>query len=52
MKSVRNIILALALFLPSCSLAQADSVYTPKKKAPYVSFLFSFSILRFGLFDP
>ena len=33
MKFVRNIILALALLLPSCSLAQADSVYTPKKKA-------------------
>ena len=38
MKFVRNIILAF--------------VYTPKKKAPYVSFLFSFSILRFGPFDP
>ena len=33
MKFVRNIILALALLLPSCSLAQADSVYTPKKKS-------------------
>ena len=33
MKFVRNIILALALFLPGYSLAQDDSVYTPKKKA-------------------
>ena len=33
MKFVRNIILALALLLPSCSLAQADSVYTPKENA-------------------
>ena len=33
MKFVRNLILVLALLLPSCSLAQADSVYTPKKKA-------------------
>jgi len=33
MKFVRNIILALALLLPGCSLAQADSVYTPKKKS-------------------
>ena len=32
MKFVRNIILALALFLPDYSLAQVDSVYTPKKK--------------------
>ena len=33
MKFVRNLILALALLLPGYSLAQADSVYTPKKKA-------------------
>ena len=33
MKFVRNIILALALLLPGYSLAQADSVYTPKKKS-------------------
>ena len=33
MKFVRNLILALALLLPDYSLAQADSVYTPKKKA-------------------
>ena len=32
MKFVRNIILALALFLSDYSLAQVDSVYTPKKK--------------------
>lgn len=33
MKFVRNLILALALLLPSYSLAEVDSVYTPKKKA-------------------
>ena len=33
MKFVRNIILALVLLLPGYSMAQADSVYTPKKKA-------------------
>jgi len=33
MKFVRNIILALALFLPSISMAEGDSTYTPKKKA-------------------
>ncbi len=33
MKFVRNLILALALLLPGYSLAQADSVYTPKKKS-------------------
>ena len=33
MKFVRNLILALALFLPGYSMAQADSVYTPKEKA-------------------
>ena len=32
MKFVRNIILALALFLPSISMAEGDSTYTPKKK--------------------
>ena len=30
---VRNLILALALFLPSISMAEGDSVYTPKTKA-------------------
>ena len=33
MKFVRNLILALALLLPGYSLAEEDSVYTPKKKA-------------------
>ncbi len=33
MKFIRNIILALALFLPGYSMAEADSVYTPKTKA-------------------
>jgi len=33
MKFVRNIILALALFLPSISMAEGDSTYTPKKNA-------------------
>jgi hypothetical protein len=32
MKFVRNIILALALFLPSISMAEGDSVYTSKEK--------------------
>ncbi len=31
MKFVRNLILALALFLPGYSLAEEDSVYTPEK---------------------
>lgn len=30
---VRNLILALILFLPSISMAEGDSVYTPKTKA-------------------
>lgn len=30
---VRNLILALTLFLPSISMAEGDSVYTPKTKA-------------------
>ncbi len=33
MKFVRNLFLVLALLLPGYSMAQADSVYTPKKKA-------------------
>ena len=33
MKFIRNLILVLALFLPSISMAEGDSVYTPKKKA-------------------
>jgi hypothetical protein len=33
MKFVRNLILALALFLPGYSLAEEDSVYTPEEKA-------------------
>ena len=33
MKFVGNIILVLALLLPGYSMAQADSVYTPKEKA-------------------
>ena len=33
MKFVRNIILTLALLLPGYSMAEEDSVYTPKKKA-------------------
>ena len=33
MKFVRNLILALALLLPSISLAEEDSVYTHKEKA-------------------
>lgn len=32
MKFVRNLILALVLFLPSISLAEEDSVYTPEEK--------------------
>ena len=32
MKFVRNLILALALFLPSISMAEGDSVYTSKEK--------------------
>lgn len=30
---IRNLILVLALFLPSISMAEGDSTYTPKKKA-------------------
>lgn len=33
MNFVRNLILVLALFLPSISMAEGDSTYTPKKKA-------------------
>ena len=33
MKFVRNLILVLALLLPSISLAEEDSVYTPEEKA-------------------
>lgn len=33
MKFVRNLILALALFLPSISMAEGDSIYTSKTKA-------------------
>ena len=33
MNFVRNLILVLALFLPSISLAEENSVYTPKTKA-------------------
>lgn len=33
MKFIRTLVLLLALLLPGYSLAQADSVYTPKKKA-------------------
>jgi len=60
MKFIRNLILVFALLLPGYSLAEEDSVYTSKKKAtdffekknPYVSFLFSLSFPRFGIFDP
>lgn len=33
MNFVRNLILVLALFLPSISMAEGDSTYTPKEKA-------------------
>lgn len=33
MKFVRILILVLALLLPGYSMAETDSVYTPKKKA-------------------
>jgi hypothetical protein len=33
MKFIRTLVLLLALLLPGYSLAEEDSVYTPKKKA-------------------
>ena len=33
MKFVRNLILVLALLLPSISMAEEDAVYVPKEKA-------------------
>lgn len=45
MKFVRNIILALALLLPSVSLAEENSVYTPKTKATdYMPMPYGFEI--------
>ena len=45
MKFVRNLILALAIFLPGYSLAEEDSVYTPKKKATdYMPMPYGFEI--------
>ena len=45
MKFIRNLILVLALLLSSFSMAETDSVYTPKKKASdYIPMPFGFEV--------